>query len=259
MDNETFNKNTRPIWEEIGMRSVELSQKLIQVLRAFSKSKRKGRKRLAEMSLVRRVHCNLTAVSYLASLSYRKDSLYLKHPVGILLRSCMMDTIYALYLHVLSSKEAEEEIEVFNRDYVKSLDERYDVYKDKVAHVGFSEDMTRNFYELVREDTFTRYLTFDKQGEELKTKVVSSKKLRTIHKSWPENITIARMVEHIQAKPKAAAIVTRLNAYYKYFSQYEHFSEQGFGDSLVPFGDDNVSFPAAMDALERGMGLLVKI
>ena len=53
--------------------------------------------------------------------------------------------------------------------------------------------------------------------------------------------------------------MTRLNAYYKYFSQYEHFSEQGFGDNLAPFGDDNVSFPAAIDALEKGMGLVVNI
>jgi hypothetical protein len=169
----------------------------------------------------------------------------------------MMDTIYALYLHVLSSKEAEEEIEVLNKDYVKSLDDRFDVYRDRVADAGLSEENVKSFYELGCEDAFIRYLTFDIEGKELKTKVVKSKELRTINKSWPENITIARMVEHIQTKPKATAVVTRLNAYYKYFSQYEHFSEQGFGDSLVPFGDDNVSFPAAIDALEKGMRLVV--
>lgn len=73
--------------------------------------------------------------------------------------------------------------------------------------------------------------------------------MRTIHKSWSKNMTIAHMVEHVQTKPRISAVVTRLNAYYKYFSQYEHFSEQGCGDSLAPFGDDNVLFPAATDAL----------
>ena len=256
---EHSNKNTRPVWGEIAGRSYELSRKLISVMRAFYNAKRKGRKRLAEMSLLRRVQCNLTAITYLADLCYKKDSLYFKIPVGLLMRSCLMDTIYALYLHVLSAKEAEEEIEVLNKSYVKSLDERFDVYKDKVAHVGFSEELTRDFYNLGREDIFMRYLTFEKKGEKLTTNVVRSKELRTIHKSWPENITIARMVEHIQTRPKTAAVVTRLNAYYKYFSQYEHFSEQGFGDSLAHFGDDNVSFPAAIDALEKGMGLVVKM
>lgn len=256
---EHSNKNTRPVWGEIAGRSYELSRKLISVMRAFCNAKRKGRKRLAEMSLVRRVQCNLTAITYLADLCYKKDSLYFKIPVGLLMRSCLMDTIYALYLHVLSAKEAEEEIEVLNKGYVKSLDERFDVYKDKVAYVGFSEELTRDFYDLGREDIFMRYLTFEKKGEKLTTNVVRSKELRTIHKSWPESITIARMVEHIQTRPKAAAVVTRLNAYYKYFSQYEHFSEQGFGDSLAHFGDDNVSFPAAIDALEKGMGLVVKM
>ena len=256
---EHSNKNTRPVWGEIAGRSYELSRKLISVMRAFCNSKRKGRKRLAEMSLVRRVQCNLTAITYLADLCYKKDSLYFKIPVGLLTRSCLMDSIYALYLHALSAKEAEEEIEVFNKGYVKSLEERFDVYKDKVAHVGFSEELTRDFYDLGREDIFMRYLTFEKKGEKLTTNVVRSKELRTVHKSWPENMTIARMVEHVQTKPKMSAVVTRLNAYYKYFSQYEHFSEQGFGDSLAPFGDDNVSFPAAIDALEKWMRFVVKI
>ncbi len=251
--------DTKSTWGEIAKRTYGLSQTLMRAMRTFCNSKRKGKKRLAEMSLVRRVQCNLTAITYLADLCYKKDSLYFKIPVGLLLRSCLMDTTYALYLHVLSAKEAEEEIEVFNKGYVKSLGERFDVYKDKVAHVGFSEELTRDFYDLGREDIFMRYLNFEKEGEELKTKVVKSKELRTIHKSWPENMTIARMVEHVQTKPKMSVVVTRLNAYYKYFSQYEHFSEQGFGDSLAPFGDDNVSFPAAIDALEMGMRLVVKI
>lgn len=58
---------------------------------------------------------------------------------------------------------------------------------------------------------------------------------------------------------KHGCIVNRLNAYYRYFSQYEHFSEQGYGDSIAPFGSDNVSFPLAIDALEEGLKVIVKI
>ena len=96
-------------------------------------------------------------------------------------------------------------------------------------------------------------------GEKLKTKAVKSKDIRTIHESWPENLTIANMVDFVKTKPKQVDIVNRLNAYYKYFSQYEHFSELGYGDSLASFGDDNVSFPSAIDALEDGLKVIVSI
>lgn len=250
---------TQTIWRTIAQRSSNIAQQLYQAILVFCKAKRKVRKRSAEMSLVRRVQCNLTVVSILARLSYKKDSLYLKFPVGLLLRSCLMDTIYALYLHDMKAKEAEEEIEVLNKDYVKSLEGRFDVYKDKVSNIGLPEEEIKNFYDLGFEDTFIHYLTYELDGEKLKTNAVKSKDFRTLHKSWPENITIAGMVEYVKTKPKQVDIVNRLNAYYKYFSQYEHFSEQGYGDILVPFGDDNASFPSAIDALEAGLKVIVKI
>ena len=70
------------------------------------------------------------------------------------------------------------------------------------------------------------------------------------------------MLEFCKTKRKGrkhGRVVNRLNAYYRYFSQYEHFSEQGCGDSLAPFGSDNVSFPLAIDALEEGLKVVVKI
>lgn len=201
----------------------------------------------------------MTTISFLARISYKKDSLYFKFPVGLLLRSCLMDTIYALYLHDMKAKEAEEEIEVLNKDYVKSLEGRFDVYKDKVPDIGLPVEEIKSFYSLGCEDTFIQYLTYEMDGEKLKTKAVKSKDLRTIHESWPENLTIASMVDYVRTKPKQVDIVNRLNAYYKYFSQYEHFSEQGYGDSLASFGDDNVSFPSAIDTLEKGLKVVVKI
>ena len=250
---------TQTIWRTIAQRSSYIAQQLYQTIQVFCKAKRIGRKRSVEMLLVRRVQCNLTTISILSRLSYKKDSLYFKFPVGLLLRSCLMDTIYALYLHDMKAKEAEEEIEVLNKDYVKSLEGRFDVYKDKVPDIGLPEEEIKSFYDLGCEDTFIQYLTYELDGEKLKTKAVKSKDLRTIHKSWPENLTIASMVEYVKIKPKQVDIVNRLNAYYKYFSQYEHFSEQGYGDSLAPFGDDNASFPSVIDALEAGLRVIVEL
>lgn len=250
---------TQEIWRVIAQRSSDIAQRLFKAMLVFCKSKRKGRKRMAVMSLIRRVQCNLATISILAKLSYKKDSLYLKFPVGLLLRSCLMDIIYALYFHDMKAKEAEEELEVLNKDYVKSLGGRFDVYKDKVSDIGLSEEEMKGFYDSECEDTFIQYLTYEMDGEKLKTKAVKSKDLRTLHGSWPENLTIANMVEYVNTKPKQVDIVNRLNAYYKYFSQYEHFSEQGCGDSVASFGDDNVSFPSAIDALEEGLKVVVRI
>ena len=152
---------TQETWRIIALRSSNIAQRLYQAMLAFCKAKRKGRKRSAEMSLVRRVQCNLAAVSILARLSYKNDSLYLKFPVGLLLRSCLMDTIYALYLHDMNAKEAEEEIEVLNKDYVKSLEGRFDVYKDKVPDIGLPEEEIKSFYSLGCEATFIQYLTYE--------------------------------------------------------------------------------------------------
>lgn len=250
---------SKDTWSIIAKRSYDLSRRLYQVMLAFCKQKRKGHKRKVEMSLVRRVQCNLTAITSLSVLSFKKNSLYFKFPVGLLLRSCLMDTIYALYFHSMTAKEAEEEIEVLSKDYVKSLDERFEVYKDKIADVGLPEFFLDDIYNSACEDAFIRYLTYEKDDSSYKLKAIKSKEIRTIHDTWPENITVSRMVDFVRSKMKHTACVNRLNSYYKYFSQYEHFSEEGHGDSLAPFGADNVSFPLAIDALEKGLKIIVKI
>lgn len=257
--NYSNESETQETWRIIAQQSSDIAQRLYYAMQAFCKAKRKGRKRCAEMSLIRWVQCNLMAVSILASFSFKKDSIYLKFPVGLLLRSCLMDTIYALYLHGMKAKEAEEEIEVLNKDYVKSLEERFDVYKDKVPDISLSAEETRSFYDLGCEDTFIQYLTYEMDGEKLKTKAVKNKDLRTAHDARPGNLNIAGMVDYVTTNTKHGCVVNRLNAYYRYFSQYEHFSEQGYGDSLAPFGDDNVSFPLAIDALEKGLRVIVKM
>lgn len=57
-------------------------------------------------------------------------------------------------------------------------------------------------------------------------------------------------------------VVTRLYHYYKYFSQYEHFSEEGQGDVLVSLeedGNDNIHLPSAIRVLSDGVEEIVKL
>lgn len=50
--------------------------------------------------------------------------------------------------------------------------------------------------------------------------------------------------------------------YYKYFSQYEHFSENGQGDVIVSSkedGNDNIHLPSAIRALSAGVEEVMKM
>lgn len=56
--------------------------------------------------------------------------------------------------------------------------------------------------------------------------------------------------------PEIEVVVTRMYQYYKYFSQYEHFSENGQGDVLASAeenGNDNIHLPSAISALSAGV------
>ena len=41
-------------------------------------------------------------------------------------------------------------------------------------------------------------------------------------------------------------------------SKYAHFSELGYGDALVDFGNDNISFEKALDNLQISINMLLK-
>ena len=66
------------------------------------------------------------------------------------------------------------------------------------------------------------------------------------------------MKEALVTDQSLSPVACRLYAYYKYFSQYEHFSDNGHGDSLADFGEDNVSYEKAINALEEVVELLLK-
>ena len=60
--------------------------------------------------------------------------------------------------------------------------------------------------------------------------------------------------------PGLEKVATRLFHYYKYFSQYEHFSENGLGDVLVSSkkeGNDNIHLPSAIKALSAGVEIVM--
>lgn len=67
---------------------------------------------------------------------------------------------------------------------------------------------------------------------------------------------MSRIKDYLIGIPEIKAVVTQLYHYYKYFSQYEHFSENGQGDLLVTAGEngnDNIYFTSAIRASSAGV------
>lgn len=82
------------MWKEIVLKCKSVSSSLVSAFIEFSKCENKNRRSLTLMNLMRRVECNLRTVSVLSVLSLKKDNTrYFKLPIGLLVRSCLMDCI----------------------------------------------------------------------------------------------------------------------------------------------------------------------
>ena len=76
-----------------------------------------------------------------------------------------------------------------------------------------------------------------------------------------KSIKTKDIVDFLIRIPELEKVVTRLYHYYKYFSQYEHFSEDGQGDMLASSdkdGNDNIHLPSAIRALSAGVEIVMK-
>ena len=224
------------------------------------------------MNLTRRIECNLKSVYLLATHSIQhKGTVYLKLPVGLLTRNCLMDCILILYTLRNNDEWCNNIINLWNRDYIKAFHEEFEVYKDKLS-LPWGEKSLRSLFLLEMEDRFINDLVSDEEkianllfaedtdnidvdtNFSLKEypfylwKVCEPKDLYPEYKKGDGNLK--SMKDVLTNDDKVGSLVKQLYAYYKYFSQYEHYSERGHGDSLVDFGNDNIRFEKVFDYIE---------
>ena len=247
------NKRNIKTWHAIGREATRLVNALRKAMLDFCKKKRKTQRSLLIMNLIRRIECNSFAIISLAKVALQTNATpYLKLPIGLLLRSCFLDCISGLYISKLPLKDLNLYAQILREEYVKSCLEMEEVYMDKIADLHLPTDVLENLYTLQLEDTFLPYLSIDEEWEVDQSKIPWKVKVSDKH------ITIKQMKEVLAIDPSLSSIACKLYAYYKYFSQYEHFSDNGHGDSLADFGEDNVSYEKAMNALEEVVELLLK-
>lgn len=182
------------------------------------------------MDFMRRIEANTSGVREMAKASIQtyKSSPYLKLPMGLLIRSCLMDSIQGLYFSVLDDKSFNEALHVFDQDYVKSLPSRFEAYQDKTYFIE-DDELLKRIFGVQIEDMYSEYIDWTSFDEVIKCFKIANRK---------GHYTIATMFCQLKEEEKYKVLAPKLYAYYRQYSQYEHYSRMGHGDSLVSFDED---------------------
>lgn len=214
--------------------------------------------------LLHRLFSNLYSALVLttSALKSKEVSLY-QLPIGILLRCCFTDCLFALYIQRIDEEKACEDLDLRTVEYANSLLERREVYRDQVKSTGieFDDSFIDYMWELMMEDNFLHVLSFDESKTGLEVTKQSKTQLQEAGFSKTKSIGVKEQKDFLIKQNGLETLATRLYHYYKYFSQYEHFSENGQGDVLVSTkedGNDNIHFPSAIRALSEGVEEIIK-
>lgn len=215
--------------------------------------------------LLYRIYSNLFSALLLTSAVYKKGKAsFFQLPIGIVLRCAFTDCIFAFYILSVDMEQADEELDLRSLEYANSLLERREVYRDQVRSVGidYGDEFIDHMWELTMEDNFLHLLTFDENKVDLEVTKRSKNQLKGAGFSKLKSVGTKDQKDFLINQCGMEKVVTRLYHYYKYFSQYEHFSEEGQGDVLVSSeedGNDNIHLPSAIRALSDGVEEIMKL
>lgn len=217
-----------------------------------------------ELLILYRIYSNLYSSLLLTAQALKTKRIpFFQLPIGLLLRCCFTDCLFALYIQHAGKERSYEELDLRTIEYANSMLERKEVYRDQVKSAGVIHDdaFIDHLWELTMEDNFLGLLTLDDNLEELAVSKRLKQQLKDEGFSKVQSIKTKEIVDFLTGIPKLEKVATRLYHYYKYFSQYEHFSENGQGDVLassVKAGNDNIHLPSALKALSAGVEIVMK-
>lgn len=253
-------------WIQVNSICINQIDELRQFAKHYTQTNEMNRKSVLLISLLSRCLINLTSIAILTkNIVESKGALNLKLSIGIILRNCYMDMLLALYLCDKDDNNIEEIAEVLNADYVNALFEEFEVYRDKVSALGFDDDMIEHMYAMAIEDSYFHYLEPRERIVEVKPgeeryiwKVAPKNQFRTLipKEKAKLELTLKAIWEDLNSKKIYSNYANSLYAYYKYFSQYEHFSEAGYGNTIASSEDDNIDMVKAVKRLVEAVGLI---
>jgi len=216
-----------------------------------------------KLLLLYRIYSNLYSSLLLTAQALKTRKIpFFQLPIGLLLRCCFTDCLFTLYIQRAGKKRTYEELDLRLIEYANSMLERKEVYRDQLKSTGkiFDDVFIDHLWELTMEDKFLGLLTLDDNLEELTVKKQSKQQLIDEAFSRVKSVTTKDVANFLIRIPELEKVATRLYHYYKYFSQYEHFSENGQGDVLASSekdGNDNIHLPSAIRALRAGVEIVM--
>ena len=240
---------------------------LLKRIQKYGKEQPQGEQERIEkvkLLLLLRIYSNLYSSLLLTVQALKTGKIsFFQLPIGLLLRCCYTDCLFALYIQRADVERAYEELDLRTIEYVNSMLERKEVYRDQVKSTGkiLDDDFIDHLWELTMEDNFLGLLTLDDNLEELTVIKQTKQQLKDEGFSRVKSVLTKDIVDFLVGIPELEMVATRLFHYYKYFSQYEHFSENGQGDVLASSeenGNDNIHLPSAIRALSAGMEEVMK-
>lgn len=213
--------------------------------------------------LLYRIFSNLYSALLLTVFALKRSKIsFFQLPIGIILRCAFTDSLFALYIQKIDEEKACEELDLRTIKYANSLLERREVYRDQVKSTvsGFDDGFIDHLWELTMEDNFLHLLTFDEKKKNLEVAKKSKTQLMEDGFSKSKIVGVKEQKDFLITQAGLETLAMRLYHYYKYFSQYEHFSENGQGDVLASSkddGNDNIHLPSAVRALSDAVDKII--
>ena len=239
---------------------------LLKKIQKYGKEQPQGKQERVEkvkLLLLYRIYSNLYSSLLLTAQVLKTGKIsFFQLPIGLLLRCCFTDCLFTLYIQRAGKKRAYEELNLRTIEYANSMLERQEVYRDQVKSTGkiLDDVFIDHLWELTMEDSFLEQLTFDDNLEELTVIKQSKQQLKYEGFSRVKSVMTKDVANFLIRIPELEKVATRLYHYYKYFSQYEHFSENGQGDVLAALekdGNDNIHLPSAIKSLSVGVEIVM--
>ena len=216
-----------------------------------------------KLLLLYRIYSNLYSSLLLTAQVLRAGRIsFFQLPIGLLLRCCFTDCLFALYIQRAGKERVYEELDLRRIEYANSMLERKEVYRDQVksTELILDDDFIDHMWELTMEDNFLGPLTLEYNLKKLTVRKLSKEELKDAGFSKTKSVRTKGIADFLIKIPELENVATQLYHYYKYFSQYEHFSENGQGDVLASLdkdGSDNIHLPSAIRALSAGVEIVM--
>ena len=189
---------------------------LLKKIQKYGKGHSQGeleRVEKVKLLLLYRIYSNLYSSLLLTAQVLKNGKIsFFQLPIGLLLRCCFTDCLFALYIQQAGRERAYEELDLRKIEYANSMLERKEVYRDQVKSTGiiFDDDFIDHLWELTMEDNFLGLLTLDDNLEELTVSKQSKQQLKEQGFSKAQSIKTKDVVDFLVEIPELKRVVIRL-------------------------------------------------